>query len=286
MTPKNAPGIVLHYLANIMPSRKKKSKAKGRKPAAGKGGADKVAENASAVDQQKKGTPLDSEMQRLRIDKQQEEDALLEEAIKLAAVEEQEMKVKEKGNCTHGYNPSSRFQARFCEDYLKTFTESYHASTPTRGNSQSDRVRSFVEAFSTASSASTMTTNGSRDLSNKQCINPFCLAEGTKFILDEKSDDARLPALLALITKSAHTDGKDVLLDCQKMLELFDGDEHTLFQFFRKRIPCSCLDEKYKQVKSIPKMGICYNDNCPLPDHMAIRSKMLRCTQCSNINYC
>jgi hypothetical protein len=90
-------------------------------------------------------------MQRLRIEKQQaddEDDALLEQAIKLAAVEEQEMKLKEtemkaketemkeeeKDNCTHGYNPSSIFQTRYCADSLKTFTESYHSAT--RGNSR------------------------------------------------------------------------------------------------------------------------------------------------------
>ncbi len=253
----------------------------------GKGGIKGAEENVTVNEEQKKGT-LNSEMQRLKIGEQQagddEDDALLEQAIKLAAIEEQEIKVKEKENCTHGYNPSSIFQARFCEDYLKTFMESYHAST--RGNSQSDRVKSFVGAFGTAVDNSIMTGNASRDLCNKQCINPCCLAEGTKFILDGKSDAARLPALLALFTKSAHSYNKDILLDRQKLLELFDGDEHTLVQFFRKQIPCSCLDEKYKQVKSIPKMGICYNDNCPLPDHMAVRSKMLRCTQCRNINYC
>ena len=66
------------------------------------------------VEQQKQGT-LDSEMQRLKIGKQQadEDDALLEEAIKLAAVEEQEMKAKDKENCTHGYNPSSTFRHDF-----------------------------------------------------------------------------------------------------------------------------------------------------------------------------
>ena len=266
-----------------MPSRKKKSKAKGRKPAADKGGA-KEADNVT-VNEQKQGT-LNSEMQRLQIvgDEKGDEDdveAMLEQAIKLAAVEQQEIEEKEKENCTHGYIPSSKFQARFCEDYLKTFIESYYAST--RGNSHSDRLKSITDSFSTASSASTNTTNVSRNISNRKCINPCCLAKGTKFILDGKSDDARLPALVALFTKNANTD-KPVLLDRQKTLELLDGDEHTLVQFFRKQIPCSCLDEKYKEVKSIPKMGICYNeDSC---GKMAVRSKMLRCTRCRNVNYC
>jgi hypothetical protein len=271
-----------------MPSKKKKSKAKGKKPAAGKGGANKAADNAAAVEQQKKGTPLDSEMQRLRIgDKQggdNEDDALLEEAIKLAAVEEQEMKLKEKENCTHGYNPSSTFQARFCEGYLKTFTESYHSAITLRGeNELYVRCHSVTRAFETAC-RSMGTTNASRNRSNAERVNTFCLAEGTKFILDGKSDDARLPALLALITKSVR--GKMPDSGPQKMMELLDGDEHTLVQFFRKQLPCSCLDEKYSEVKSITKMGICYNHDCPLPDRMAIRRSMLCCTGCRKVNYC
>jgi hypothetical protein len=269
---------------NIMPSRKKKSKAKGRKPAAGgKGGGAKGADNAAANE----GT-LDSEMQRLKIGEQKGDDdeveAMLEEAIKLAAVEEQEMKVKEKENCTHGYNPSSRFQARFCEDFLKTFTESYYAST--RGNSRIDRLRSVNMAFQTAITTSIRISNASRkNLSNAESVNPFCLAEGAKFILDGKSDDARLPALLALTIKSTSTFEWP---DHQKMLELLCGDQHTLVQFFRKRIPCSCLDEKYKEVKSITKLGVCFNNDCPQRGHM-IRSKMLKCTGCHNdrcVSYC
>jgi hypothetical protein len=71
--------------------------------------------------EQKKGT-LDSQMQRLQIaGKQGDEDAmLLEEAIQLAAAEKKETEKKEKENCTHGYNPSSRSQERFCRDYMST----------------------------------------------------------------------------------------------------------------------------------------------------------------------
>jgi hypothetical protein len=276
-----------------MPS-KKKSKAKGRKPAADKGGVKKAADNVTANEQKQKGT-LNSEMQRLKIggekDDKDDEEAMLEEAIKLAAVEEQQMKVKEKENCTHGYNPSSTSEARFCQDFMKTFMESYYNHTSTReGNNQLDKLDSAFHAFTTAITSS-MTTNASRNSSNieriKQCINPYSLAEGTKlFILDGNYDEARLCAVLALRTNNA---AADVFGDGQKMLELIDADEHTLVQFFRKQIPCSCLDEKYKEVKSITKMGICYNPECPLPDRKAVRSSMLRCTGCQNsrnVNYC
>ncbi len=261
-----------------MPSKKKKkkSKAKGRKPAAGKGGANKAVDNASANEVQKKGT-LGSEMQRLKIGEQKgDEDALLEEAIKLAAVEEQEMKLKEKENCTHGFNPSSRFQKEGCEDVMKLFRKSYHSELTLRGDKPCDWLNSAAHACRTALDINTnvLSKNGIGAIK----LFSFCLAEGTKNILDGKSDDARLCAVLALYMK------RDFAI-FQKLIELLDGDEHTLVRFFKKRILCSCLDEKYKEVKSVTKMGVCFNATCPLPGNTAIRSKMLRCTGCLNDHY-
>ena len=78
----------------------------------------------------------------------------------------------------------------------------------------------------------------------------------------------------------------DAFCDWGKLFELRNGDEHTLVSFFRKRIPCKCLDNKYKEVKSIAKIGLCYSKNCSLPGNRAIRSEMLYCTQCRRANYC
>ena len=72
----------------------------------------------------------------------------------------------------------------------------------------------------------------------------------------------------------------------QKLMEIFITDDHTLVSFFRKRITCSCLDKKHKEVKSIKKMGYCNNDKCPLPGGKVERSKMLYCTRCSVAYYC
>ena len=55
---------------------------------------------------------------------------------------------------------------------------------------------------------------------------------------------------------------------------------------FEEVIPCSCLDEKYKQVKTITKMGVCRNPQCSLPDMTVERKKMLYCTRCRKVNYC
>ena len=68
--------------------------------------------------------------------------------------------------------------------------------------------------------------------------------------------------------------------------ELCSCDEHTLVSFFRKRIPCKCLDEKYKEVKSVKKMGSCSNPDCSLPGRKVERNQILLCAQCNQLGYC
>ena len=64
-----------------------------------------------------------------------------------------------------------------------------------------------------------------------------------------------------------------------KLPDLKGADDHTLVSYYRKRIPCaSLLDEKYKEVKSVKKMGRCYNKTCSLPGGKVERRKMFSCT--------
>jgi hypothetical protein len=111
----------------------------------------------------------------------------------------------------------------------------------------------------------------------------YCLDSGTDAVLDGKDDVARIYASVAF-----YVEKKIARFEINyKMVELYYADEHTLVQFFRKRIPCSCLDEKYKEVRHITKVGICWNPQCKLPDRMRVkRSGMVYCTRCRVINYC
>ena len=71
-----------------------------------------------------------------------------------------------------------------------------------------------------------------------------------------------------------------------KIHELFNADEHTLVNYFRNRIPCSCLDDKHKEVRPIIKMGICCNPQCSLPGRKLERAAMESCEQCRLAHYC
>ena len=71
-----------------------------------------------------------------------------------------------------------------------------------------------------------------------------------------------------------------------KIIELQLTDIHTTVSFLKKRIPCCCLNEKHKQVKSIKKMGFCCNPHCSQPDRKFERSSLLCCTGCDLVSYC
>lgn len=71
-----------------------------------------------------------------------------------------------------------------------------------------------------------------------------------------------------------------------KIRELYAADDHTLVSFLKRRTPCSCLDVKYEQVKSISKIGLCSNPKCPLPGGITKRSDTKSCSRCRCANYC
>lgn len=269
-----------------MPSKKKNSKGKARK-AAGKS----VTKHGEEANEQKQGT-LDSQMQRLQIEGKQQahddEDALLEEAIKLAAAEKKDIEEKEKANCKHGYNPSSSSQDRLCTDYMRKFMTSLHAAK--------QRGEGMEECITSAFAETTMEMCKTFPLTKSaiKCIISWCLADGVKLILEGIENNARLVAVVAtylellIVCTTNLSDSVDFVRrgKITKLNELMAVDEHTVVQFFRKRIPCSCLDEKHKEVMSITKMGLCMNQECPLPGNKAVRSKMVYCTKCRVANYC
>ena len=57
--------------------------------------------------------------------------------------------------------------------------------------------------------------------------------------------------------------------------------ERSVVDFFHKRNHCSCLKAKYKEMKRIPKMGMCME--CGSQHE---RSKLMLCTRCGFGQYC
>jgi len=117
----------------------------------------------------------------------------------------------------------------------------------------------------------------------------FLLCTGTQYFLVGNYGCARYHATYARYLEQRIAVGLDqtqAIMNWPKLFEIYKSDVHTLVKFFRKRIPCSCLDEKYEEVKSITKIGVCYNIKCPIPYGEVERSKTMYCSRCRCVTYC
>jgi len=172
----------------------------------------------------------------------------------------------------------------------------------------------FVDAFKDAFSASVSVTQGAdisiclieaedatkdefaevwNDSAKMESAMSILLWSGTQQILEGDYNVARLSALFSRFFEqfiSAALYQSQAIMNWPKIDVISNGrgsDIHSLVKFFRKRIPCTCLDEKYDEVKYITKMGICYNPDCRLnPSGEVERSKTMYCSQCRSVTYC
>ena len=128
-----------------------------------------------------------------------------------------------------------------------------------------------------------------RDFTKMKMVITLFLMLGTNNLLGGYYDIARKDATCVRYFQqyiAVEWHQTQALYFCPKTYETYHADLHTLVKFFRHRIPCSCLDEKYEEVKHIPKMGFCYNRQCSVPGRRMERSKTKYCSRCRNATYC
>ena len=114
------------------------------------------------------------------------------------------------------------------------------------------------------------------------------VSEGTKCLLRGDIHTARGNAIFAnYFEQNFNLVEYEKMFSWPKLMRFCHADEHTLCSYFRNRIPCSCLDEKYKEVKSLVKLDLCWNAKCKKPNRFAIdRETMLTCSRCRQAIYC
>ena len=127
------------------------------------------------------------------------------------------------------------------------------------------------------------------DLAKMEIAMSCLLSMGTQAMLDGNYGDVRdfatftryFEQYIAVVLKKTQA-----LPNWPKIGDTYEADLHTLVKFYRHRIPCSCLDEKYEEVKHITKMGFCYNRRCSAPGRRVERSKAKYCSRCRCATYC
>ncbi len=72
-----------------------------------------------------------------------------------------------------------------------------------------------------------------------------------------------------------------------KAHELIWANDRALVSFFRKRIPCKCLDEKNEERKGQTKSSMCYHEKCKFNRFQRVeKSKTMCCSRCRSAHYC
>ena len=234
----------------------KKARGKARKAAKAKKEDDDDNDSSTATaaaQQREQEGPLELQMQRLSIDTRSH-------------------------FCMHGFVPFP--EGHVCDRFLRFYLGTCDAGTP------SDPATAVLTAMRAVEDKYPEVL---RDSSKMKQILSYFSSEGTQCILDGDKETARTTAARIILVEEFIAikvlKTQAVVLHIQKVMEILIADDHTLVSFFRKRITCSCLDKKHKEVKSIKKMGFCNNDQCPLGGKVE-RSKMLYCTRCSDQYYC
>ena len=242
-------------VAVIMPSRKK---AKGKARKAAKEAKAKEEESQAAVEMaanQGQEELIEAQLQRLIID----------------AVSPK--------RCRHGCpSPSlSADEKKMFKDFINAYIDVFFSTNKDVGQGLATAYEATKDEYPDVYD------------SKLETVVSLLLARGTQCILDGENSQACTYAFLA-----SHFEDLVVCLyqttttaKSTNPTELGRADDHTLVSYYRKRIPCGCLDEKYKEVKSVKKMGLCRNPNCSLPDYGRVeRSKMFSCARCGDVNYC
>ncbi len=282
-----------------MPSKMKRAKGRARKVSKSRN----ELRNDVAGDEVK---DVELELQQLQTNRSHDnnhnndEDALLEEAINLAAAERQELQATARieetrieqitaMNCNHGapinkYKVYRSSEKPTCVAFIQAFVKEL-------AESSKSKHRGIGERFLNAVEATKFDWFGVwNDPHKLQQVVSLVLADGTQLILEGNNKDARTVATCASFLeqyRAVVVCKTQPAWDWGKIGEFsnYVCDQHTLVSFFRKRIPCNCMDRIYKEVKkSGAKLGLCCNPSCTHPK--VERSKLSFCAQCFEECYC
>ncbi len=244
-----------------MPSKKK---ARGRARKAAKE-AKAAEEEAKTVVVKNQDGSLEAQMQRLTINN------LLRESDTVQ-------------KCRHGFELEGH-EERLCVEFVEVFRRGYHESFLAGAN---DIASCLIEGTNATKGRFLAWWN---DVAKLEDVVSWCLVAcgAQRCILGGNNLSAQIDASFACYFEQriAFNMKKTApMINCHSIGELQMSDINTLVNYFRKRIPCKCLDKRYKEVKSVIKMGRCCNPTCSLLDRQVERKKMFCCMGCSDTYYC
>ena len=188
--------------------------------------------------------------------------------------------------CKHGFEQTDMRVRATCSEFVTAFRDAISDVVKGSGGG-ADVSICLVEATKATKDEFADVWH---DSTKMEIIISFLLSIGTIAMLEDNDAAWDIAYMARFFEQYAAVEFKQTqaLINWSKIFQLnpIRGDDHTLVKFYRKRIPCSCLDQKYGEVKSTAKMGICFNLQCNFPDRMVERSKTMYCSRCRGATYC
>ena len=193
--------------------------------------------------------------------------------------------------CLHGFDPFRFPDDEICIKFIRSFVREFYKCIFAEqyiSKGQWGLVAALLEARDATNEYSVW-----YDADRIKQVISYFLHNGTMHILGGKEDGSSYATHSALfarffeqwlaweVHKSQHCMNLPKVVECG----MAQSDEHTIVKFFWRRIRCSCLDKSYEEVKSIPKMGMCFNPKCRHPKRFVERSELRCCSRCRIITY-
>lgn len=181
--------------------------------------------------------------------------------------------------CLHGYHPTGA-DDRIVREFIQAYLEEYNDEDKWDRNLKTALKGSQETTFEKYSAVWT-------SVEKLELVISCILFVATKHVLNGNISQACINVCVGNFFEqhvAVTFRRSQPSIEEAKMLELSNADSHTLVSYLRKRIPCSCLDKIYREVKNIKKTGECCSPYCP--DARVERSKMLVCTRCRRAFYC
>ncbi len=174
--------------------------------------------------------------------------------------------------CTHGWNPSEYPHGHECHMFIEAgleslqnkgmFAKNMYSQKYQKVWSNSDRLNWMVSALIAIGTELVLQFGNNMAITSKVIAQSECMRQYQIMVLHRIQPK----------------------IYCARIDDLVYADMRRIVSYLKKRISCSCLDAKYKEVKSLPKTGMCRN--CEESEHRVELSSLMSCGSCRKEHYC
>mmetsp|Transcript_31853 Transcript_31853/g.66954 ORF Transcript_31853/g.66954 Transcript_31853/m.66954 type:complete len:261 (-) Transcript_31853:241-1023(-) len=194
------------------------------------------------------------------------------------------MSLEEEKRCDHGYPPVP--DDDICGRWMVSFK---HALTTLIdgddfGSRAHDPTSSFTEIIVQIEEGGESLSDAYLIAENLKRTTMYLASLGTDYFLQRPFWHLEMAGIVAtgiLVIENFDEFVSNGHTFISMLQDLVGGGERALTRYFSKRINCSCLKERYAQLRDQPKVSLC--SQC---FQETLIKKLMMCTRCRGVHYC